>query len=112
MLEIYLCTALILIASLLVGRALLLLCRWQGPAWPAGATGFAALVVLAPFLVRVPGRATTAAIVIGALVVLAAAVVLRARTWPHWWLGGAVVALTVTLATLPFVVNDRVGVLG
>ena len=37
---------LILLASLAIGRAILALGRWQGPAWLSGATGFAALVAL------------------------------------------------------------------
>ncbi len=112
MLSIYLCTALILVASLLIGRALLLLLHWPGEAWLSGATGFAALVVLAPFAVRLPGRATTAAVLVAVLTIAAAIYVVRARAWPDWSVGGAVVALTILLATIPFVLNDRVGVLG
>ena len=117
MLEIYASTVLILAASLLIGRAILLQLGGRGQLmWLSGATGFAALVVIAPFLVRLPGRATTAAIVVGVLCVLAAVAIAReARersTGHEWLLGVAAAAIVVCLATLPFLFNDRVGVLG
>ena len=112
MLEIYLCTALILVASLLVGRAILLLLGRPDESWLSGAAGFAALVVIAPFAIRLPEQAATAAIWIGALAVIAGVLVVRARAWPRWEVGLAVVALTLLLATVPFVLHDRVGVLG
>lgn len=109
-------TALILAASLILGRAILGLLGWPRPAWLSGATGFAALVVVAPLLVRLPGRAVTAAVLIGVLCALAAVRVAREPRdgadplgWP---VGVAVVAITVALATLPFVLNERIGVLG
>ncbi len=37
---------------------------WKRPEWVAGAVGFAALVVVAPFLVRLPGRGLTAAVIL------------------------------------------------
>ena len=115
MLAISACAALILAASLLLGRAILDLLDWPRPAWLAGATGFAALVVVAPFAIRLPGRALTAAILVGALCALAALRLARrprpgdGREWP---VGVAVAAIAIALATLPFLFNDRVGVLG
>jgi len=116
MLAIYASAAAILAASLIGGRAILALARWPGPAWLAGATGFAALVVVAPFLVRLPGRATTAAIVL-ALALAGAALLLargaeRSREPRTWLVGLAVLVITIALASLPFVFNERVGVLG
>jgi hypothetical protein len=116
MLAIYACTALILAASLLLGRAILGLLEWPRPIWLAGATGLGALVVIAPFLVRLPGRATTAAVVVGALCVVAAILIAResrpAGRGEEWPLGVAAVAIVIGLATLPFLFNDRIGVLG
>jgi hypothetical protein len=131
-LEIYASTALILAASLLIGRAILGLLgghttnshasggavrhRPRTPAWLAAATGFAALVVVAPFLVRLPGRAITAAVIVGVLCLLAGLSIAReARRRPfahQWLLGVAAVAIVLCLATLPFLFNDRIGVLG
>lgn len=116
MLAILASAALILAASLLLGRALLTLARWPSPAWLAGATGFGALVVVAPLLVRLPGRGTTAAVVLGLVVIAAAALLIRGRERERrpseWPIGLAVVVVTVALAALPFLFNDRVGVLG
>ena len=56
---------LFLILSLIWGRALLHLLGQRRPTWVSGAVGFAALIVVAPLLIRLPGRATTAAVVIG-----------------------------------------------
>src|SRR5687767_3046461 len=70
-------TALLFIAlSLIWGRALLHLLGQRRPTWVSGAVGFAALIVVAPLLIRLPGRATTAAIVIG-IATLIAVVALR-----------------------------------
>jgi hypothetical protein len=120
MLEIYLICLLITAASLLAGRALLVVLGWRSSAWLAGATGFAALVVVAPFVVRLPGRATTAAIVLVALLLGAAAVVYRARrpggsrSWrgSGWPIGIAAALIVVALASVPFALNDQVGILG
>jgi hypothetical protein len=67
---------LIVIASVVIGRAGMLLSGWRRPEWLAGAAGLAVLVVLAPFLVRLPGRGLTAAILL-ALLTIACAVVTR-----------------------------------
>src|SRR5262245_16239931 len=115
MLPIYASTSLIVAASLLIGHAILGLLGWQRPAWLSGATGFGVLVVLSPFLVRLPGRATTAAIVLGLLVIAAAAVVVRDRRRAGvagWPVGVAAALIVVGLGSLPFLFNDRIGVLG
>ncbi|HEY8000437.1 MAG TPA: hypothetical protein VID76_00785 [Solirubrobacterales bacterium] len=116
MLSIYACTLLIAGASLVVGRAILALLGQRRPAWLSAATGFAALVVAAPLLLRLPGRATTAAVLLGIAVIAAAAIALRdvrrsgdAHLWP---LGVAAVAIVLAAGTLPFLISDRVGVLG
>ena len=123
MLAIYASTALILLASLLIGRAILVAARLAAgrrdaglaarPDWLSGAVGFAALVTVTPFLLRLPGRATTTAILLGLLLVAAAAVVWRdpERGRPDWP-AAATVLIVVALASIPFLVNDRVGVLG
>jgi hypothetical protein len=114
MLAIYASTALIAAASLLIGHAILGLLGWPRPAWLSGATGFALLVVLSPFLVRLPGRATTAAILLGLLLVAAVALFVRDRRpgAAEWPAGLAAALIVVALASLPFLLNDRVGVLG
>jgi hypothetical protein len=119
MIAVYATALLILVASLLLGRALLSLLGERRPTWLAGAVGFATLVIACPLLVRLPGRATTAAIIV-ALLLIAAAIVIRRESRsgggspgaaPH---ATAIAAIVITLAaaSLPFLFNDNVGVLG
>ena len=114
MIAIYVSAALIILASLLVGRAILLVCGWRRSPWLSGAVGFAALVTLAPFLVRLPGGATTAAVLVGLLVAAAAIVVLRAGDLrrPDQRVAALSLAIVLIAAALPFLFNDRIGVLG
>ena len=79
MLGTLLAAVLIVLSSVVIGRALMLALGWKRPEWVAGAVGFAALVVVAPFLVRLPGRGLTAAVIL-AVVTIACAVVTRRAT--------------------------------
>ena len=80
MLGVYASAAAILLASLVLGRALLHLLGRTDATWLAGAVGFAALTVAAPLLIRLPGRAATVAVLAGvALVALAVRPVAQPR---------------------------------
>ncbi|MGH2951636.1 MAG: hypothetical protein ACRDKX_06300, partial [Solirubrobacterales bacterium] len=81
MIAIYAPTLLILLASLLVGRVILALVDWPRPAYLAGAVGFAALVTIAPFILRLPGRATTAAVLLLIGLAAAAFALIRLGVW-------------------------------
>ena len=100
---------------------------WKRPEWVAGAVGFAALVVLAPFLVRLPGRGLTAAIILGLLAIVCAVVTRRAtpkrahgaapadeagRPRAQHLVALCVVPAVIAVACLPFLFNERTGVLG
>ena len=126
MLGVYASAAAILLASLVLGRALLHLLGRTDATWLSGAVGFAALVVAAPLLIRLPGRAATS--------------VLRSRgsAWRSWRCGRAGRAADgagrgsrharrtpgslppsrrssscrARRASLPFVFNERNGALG
>ena len=122
MLGILVSALLIVLASVVVGRTVMLVVGWRRPEWLAGAVGLAVLVVLAPFLVRLPGRGLTAAILL-ALLTIACAVVTR-RAVPESSARPAdapkaqhrvaliVVPVAIALACLPFLFNERTGVLG
>ena len=115
MLSIYACTLLICGSSVIYGRAILILLGARRPPWMSAVTGFAALVVVAPLLLRLPGRATTAAIVLALLLIAAAVPVireLRRDGSPGWPVGVGVAVIVVAAASIPFLVSDRVGVLG
>ncbi len=115
MLGVYASAAAILLASLVLGRALLHLLGRTDATWLAGAVGFAALTVAAPLLIRLPGRAATVAVLAG-IALLASLYVLwrsrdsRPRTAPGVPL--AVIAIVLAAASLPFVFNQRDGPLG
>jgi hypothetical protein len=120
MLGILVSALLIVFASVVIGRAAMLLCGWRRPEWVAGAVGLAVMVVLAPFLVRLPGRGLTAAILLGLLTV-ACAIVTRRSVPQRANVGDGsrrhtvalvVVAVVLGLSCLPFLFNERIGVLG
>jgi hypothetical protein len=116
MLEIVAAAGLICAASLIAGRALFVAFGRREWTWLSGSVGLAALVVVAQPLVRLPGRGTTAAVVL-ALALVACLVYLRGR-----WDGPAlrelarealpVAVIVLAAASLPFLFQERVGVLG
>lgn len=117
----------IVVASVVIGRALMLALGWRRPEWLAGAVGLAALIVVAPFAVRLPGRGLTAAIVLFVAVIACAVLTRRSvpkRTEAPAEPDGAdrpraqhLVALSlvpamIAVACLPFLFNEGTGVLG
>ncbi len=115
----YASAALICAASLLVGRAILVLAgSADGPrAWLAPSVGLGALLSVGGFLARAPGHATTAALGIVALAVIAAALLWRRDGWRGWsgesLREGLPVALIAALVlSIPFAVSGRWGLLG
>ncbi|MDQ3573068.1 MAG: hypothetical protein M3383_09450 [Actinomycetota bacterium] len=129
MLGILLTAILIVLAAVVIGRAAMLLSGWRRPEWMAGAVGLAVLVTLAPFLVRLPGRGLTAAIILAFLVAGSVVVAHRAprtsrshRIAPdsgtldapraQHLVAIGVAAAVLMLACLPFLFNERTGILG
>ncbi len=116
MLAILAAAALLCAASLIAGRALLVAFGRPEWTWLSGPVGLAVLIVVAQPLVRLPGRGTTAAVVL-AVALLACLAYVRGR-WEGPRRRDAIVdALPVALvvivvASLPFLMNERVGVLG
>jgi hypothetical protein len=116
---IWISAALVLAASAALGRAAARALGGRSGAEPA--LGFALLVTLAPLLVRLPGRGATAAALL-ALAALAGAVWSRRRSRPApggaegadepRWVALALAVLVVLVASLPFLFNERTGVLG
>ncbi len=110
----YASAALILLASLLVGRATFSLAGRRRWCWLEGAVGFGAILTVSGILARAPGHGTSATLGIVALIVVAAVV-----AWRHDYEAPA--ALGVGLATVlaialvlsfPFAVTGRWGLLG
>jgi hypothetical protein len=141
MLGVYASAAAILVASLVLGRALLHIVGLSVHTWLGGVVGFAALTIACPLLIRLPGRGTTVSVVL-ALVTVAAMFYLwredrggrllarrpragRSDSDPEgprppgeghpessWALGLLVALIVVVVASLPFAFNERNGVLG
>jgi hypothetical protein len=124
-----LATALVmLVASFIAGRAFLYVLGRRRPTWLAGAVGFAILVTVCPLLIRLPGRATTATILV-ALALLLSLAVMRGRFFAQRPGAGsdsgepaapraahqaalATVLVTLVIGSLPFLFNQSTGVLG
>jgi hypothetical protein len=117
MLAIWVSAAIICAASLIAGRAFLVLLGRPEWTWLSAPVGFGLLVIVAQPLIRLPGRAATAAIVIG-LALVACLLYLRGRWSGEQTLGevvreGLPVAVILLLVTaIPFLASGRVGVLG
>ncbi|HEY1596275.1 MAG TPA: hypothetical protein VGF74_12825, partial [Thermoleophilaceae bacterium] len=110
----YAATAVILVASVVIGLALWRLSGWERASFCAPAAGFALLLVLTEVAARLPGRTITAAVVV-AVVFLAAGLVLLAAPYPPALVatdGFILAVLSLLIAGLPFAVSGHFGVLG
>jgi hypothetical protein len=112
MLGVYGSAALVLLASLALGSALLRLLGRTSPSLLAAPLGFAALVIACPLLIRLPGRAVTLAILLAIAIVAAIAYVWRSSPRMDVRVPAAVVLIVLALGSLAFAFNGRNGVLG
>jgi hypothetical protein len=121
----YVSAALICAASLLVGRALLIVAGRGSWSWAAPAAGFGAMLTVTGVLARGPGHATAATLGLVLLLAIAAVVVFVARrpaassgveAKPERWEAlrqGLPVAIVVALVlSIPFAISGRWGLLG
>jgi hypothetical protein len=112
----YASAALILAASLLVGRAIFTLAGRREWCWLEGAVGFGAILSVSGILARAPGHGTSATLGVVVLILVAAYVVWRRREYavPAGTLAvGPATAVAVALVlSFPFAVSGRWGLLG
>ena len=127
----YVSAALICVASLLVGRALLLVSGRRSWSWLEPAVGLAAVLTVTGVLSRAPGHGTSATVGLALLLLAAGAIVVHLRPTPtdepeSGRMGrldarrpgealrrGLPVALAVALVlSIPFAVSGRWGLLG
>src|SRR5919197_752047 len=115
MLGVYASAAAVLLASLILGWAVLHLFGRTSPSWLSGAIGFAALTVVSPLLIRLPGRAATLTIILGVILVAALVWMWRDGASPFHddtGIAVAVAVIAIAAASLPFLFNERNGALG
>ncbi len=109
----YASAALILLASLLVGRAIFSLAGRSDWCWLEGAVGYAAILTVSGILARAPGHGTSATLGIVALLVVAAVVAWRREyAMPAFGVGLATVVAIALVLSFPFAVSGRWGLLG
>lgn len=103
----------IVVAAVVLGRGVCVLCGLNRSVWLSPAVGFAALMVLCDVAIALPGRGWTAVI---AVVVACAAsiwlVIHRRAGWPPVAETAVVGAVVLVFLSIPFLANARVGVLG
>jgi len=111
MLPIYAITIFLCLSSLVVGEAILRICGYPVRTYLAAPVGLSALVVLASAVLWLPGRPTTAGVILALVTVGAAATLTRERQRLDI---AALIAALLTLAavSIPFVVNRHVGIFG
>ncbi|HZO07289.1 MAG TPA: hypothetical protein VFB52_12950, partial [Solirubrobacterales bacterium] len=110
----YASAALICVASLLVGRALLTVAGRQTWSWLEPAVGFGAILTVTGLLARAPGHGTSASVGALLLVIVAAFVVYRERFEAPGALrtGLPVVLVIAIVLAIPFAVSGRWGLIG
>lgn len=102
----------IVVASLIVGQALCIVCG--GPRrWSAGpAVGLAALIVLAGAAIKLPGRAVSACVICGLALLASVALLIHRRRWPARWGDVLIMVIAIAGMSVPFVASRRVGLPG
>ncbi len=139
MLGAYASVAVLIAASVVAGQAILSLCGRREFSWLAGPVGLAAILVVAGIAIKLPGHGTAVAIALAALSATltgdpgagsgerpgadptnirsigredGAMHGCRAFVGGHPALAMSAAGLTLLLASIPFIVNGRVGILG
>jgi hypothetical protein len=111
----YLSAGIILLGSLLVGRAAMLLLGRRHASFLEGAVGLAILILICTVAIRLPGDAATS-LVCSAIAVLASLAFLIARReailGPAVGLALPVALITGLLSSLPFIASGHIGIPG
>src|SRR6476620_5481984 len=106
--------ALIVVASLLLGSAILAIAGLPRHSAAGPATGISALLVICGVAIKLPGHAVTAAVAVGLALIGCFVVFGRARAPAGTARIGAVVVVigAALVAAIPFLTSGRVGILG
>src|SRR3954466_6913303 len=114
MLSALLAGALIVVASLLLGSAIMAIAGLPRHSAAAPATGISALLVICGIAIKLPGHAVTAAVVTGVTLIGCFLVFGRTRIPAGTFRIGAIVAVigAALVVAIPFATSGRVGILG
>src|SRR5829696_5266870 len=106
--------ALIVGASLLLGAAIMAIAGRPRHSAAGPATGISALLVICGIAIKLPGRAVTAAVVVGVALIACFVVFGRSRVPAGTFRVGAIVVVigAALVAAIPFAASGRVGILG
>jgi hypothetical protein len=109
----YVCAALIVVASLYVGRAFFAVLGKRETEWFETSVGLALLIVVCSVATRAPGRATTSAIACGVLL-LASVIYLRFSFADRssFLMAAPVIGLILLVASIPFILAGQIGIPG
>jgi hypothetical protein len=111
----YVSAGMILLASLLVGRAVLLALGRRDASFLEGAVGLATLILVCSVAIRLPGDEATS-IACCAILVVASIVFLLVRTesvlGPAVGIAAPVAVITLLLASFPFIASGHIGIPG
>jgi hypothetical protein len=111
----YLIALTIVLASLLVGRALLLLLGRTRASFLEGAVGISVLILVCTVAIRLPGEETTSLLACGLLVIPSAIFLVVRREailGPAVGVAAPVALLAALLASLPFIASGHIGIPG
>src|SRR3954466_7703444 len=114
MLSALLAGALIVVASLLLGSAIMAIAGLPRHSAAGPATGISALLVICGIAIKLPGHAVTAAVVTGLALIGCFVVFGRTRAPAGAFRIGAIVAVigAALVVAIPFATSGRVGILG
>lgn len=111
----YLGAVIIVLASLLVGRAFLLVLGRRQASYLEGAVGIGILLIVCSIAIRLPGDTTTSLLAAGVLV-LASLIFLLVREesilGPAFAVAAPVALLSALIASLPFIASGHIGIPG
>jgi hypothetical protein len=112
MLATYAAVAVLLLASALLGDAVFAIAGLPRRSLAAPAVGLATLLVVCSIAIKLPGRATTAAVVVVVLAIASAGWLVKRGNVAVPWRALAIVIPPIAFCSLPFLANGRVGILG